>query len=226
MSKVYGHRGAPAELPENTLVGFRRALELDIAGIELDVHLSKDGVPVVIHDETVDRTTNGTGAVSDLTVAELRELDAGDGQYVPTLAEVLDLVGNMTHIDIEIKANAAGEAVLKEMEGRDALWLISSFDWDVLRYIRSVDAGVELWVLTPGASDDALAVVQEVQASALAIWDRGIDRDVASFLRQEGIAFWPWTVNDPERAKELLQWGAIGICTDDPAMMHEALKRG
>ncbi len=139
MSKVYGHRGASAEFPENTLAAFRRALELGVAGIELDVHLSADGVPVVIHDETVDRTTNGEGAVAGLTVAHLRELDAGQGEYVPTLAEVLDLVGDRVHVDIEVKANAAGEAVLREVRGRDTRWVISSFDWDVLRYVRSVD---------------------------------------------------------------------------------------
>src|SRR5687768_11162146 len=110
MGVVYGHRGAAAEFPENSLAGFRRALELGIEGIELDVHLSKDGVPVIIHDETVDRTTNAEGAVADFTVEELRGLDAGDGEYVPTLAEVLDLVGDRLLVDIEIKANAAGEA--------------------------------------------------------------------------------------------------------------------
>lgn len=223
MSKVYGHRGAPAEFPENTLASFKRALELDIAGIELDVHLSADGVPVVIHDETVDRTTNGRGAVAELTVEELRALDAGNGEYVPTLAEVLDLVGDKVLVDIEVKANEAGRAVLEEVKDRDTLWLISSFDWDVLRYVRSVDDGAELWVLTVGATDDALEVVKEINASALAIWQKAIDEDIARMLADEGIAFWPWTVNDPDQAARLIEWGAIGICTDDPARMKAAL---
>jgi glycerophosphoryl diester phosphodiesterase len=224
MGVVYGHRGAPAEYPENTLAGFRRALELGVEGIELDVHLSKDGVPVVIHDETVDRTTNGTGAVADLTVEELRKLDAGDGEYVPTLAEVLDLVGDTLRVDIEVKANAAGEAVLQEVKGRDTRWLISSFDWDVLRYVRSVDKEAEIWVLAVGASDDALAVVDEVAASALAIWQRALDEDVAKMLIEKSIPFWPWTVNDPEHARQLMEWGAFGICTDDPAGIQKALE--
>lgn len=224
MSKVYGHRGAPAEFPENTLASFRRALELDIAGIELDVHLSADGVPVVIHDETVDRTTNGQGAVANLTVDELRQLDAGNGEYVPTLAEVLDLVGDKLHVDIEVKANEAGEAVLNEVRDRNTLWLISSFDWDVLRYVRSVDEGAEIWVLTVGATDEALNVVKELNASALAIWQKAIDEDVARMLTEEGIAFWPWTVNDPDQAAQLTEWGAIGICTDDPVRLQAALE--
>jgi glycerophosphoryl diester phosphodiesterase len=224
VGKVYGHRGASAEYPENTLAAFRRALELDIEGIELDVHLSADGVPVVIHDETVDRTTNGQGAVADLTVEQLRGLDAGNGEYVPTLAEVLDLVGDRLHVDIEVKANVAGEAVLQEMRGRNTRWLISSFDWDVLRFVRSVDQDAELWVLTMGATDDALAVVDEVGASALAIWQGALDEDIAGFLNDKGVRFWPWTVNDVEQARRFVEWGAIGICTDDPARIEEGLK--
>ncbi len=224
MGSVYGHRGAPAEHPENTLAGFRRALELGVEGIELDVHLSKDGVPVVLHDETVDRTTNGAGAVADMTVDELKALDAGEGERIPTLAEVLDLVGDAVLVDIEVKANAAGSAVLEEIKGRDTRWVISSFDWDVLRYVRSVDAEAELWVLSTGATDEALATVDEVKASALALWQRAIDEDIAKMLVERSVPFWPWTVNDPEQAERLLEWGAFGICTDDPARLLEALE--
>ena len=217
--RIYGHRGAPAEFPENTLAGFRRAKELGVYGIELDVHLSKDGVAVVCHDETLDRTTNATGAISDFTVAELREVDAGKGEYVPTLLEVLELVGDSLHVDIEVKANAAGAAVLEDVKKVDGLrWLVSSFDWDVLRYVRSQDADADLWVLTMGATDDAIATYEELNAGALAIWDKALDADIAEFLKEKNIPWWPWTVNDPERAREVLGWGAIGICTDNPAM--------
>ena len=222
MVKVYGHRGAPAAFPENTLAGFRHALELGVEGIELDVHLSKDGVPVVIHDDTIDRTTNGTGKIADFTVAELHALDAGSGEFVPTLAEVLDLVGDRVHVDIEVKANAASEEVLKEVKGRSFRWLISSFDWDVLRYVRSVDQDADLWVLSMAASDEALEVVESIGAKALALWDKAIDADIVQMLDERGVAFWPWTVNDADRARQLVEWGAIGICTDDPGMIAGA----
>jgi glycerophosphoryl diester phosphodiesterase len=223
MGKVYAHRGASAEQPENTLAAFRRALELGVEGIELDVHLSSDGVPMVIHDATVDRTTSGSGAVAEMTCEELQELDAGNGERIPRLGEVLDLVGNRLHVDIEVKANAAGEAVLREVEGRDLRWLISSFDWDVLRYVRSQRADVELWPLTVGATDDAIAVAKELGAPALAIWHKGLDADVVAHLAEQGLGFWPWTVNDPDLAETLLGLGAIGICTDDPAHIQERL---
>jgi len=195
-------------------------MELGVRGIELDVHLSKDGVAVVCHDETLDRTTNATGAIADFTVAELRNVDAGNGEYVPTLLEVLELVGDSLHVDIEVKANAAGAAVLDDVQKVDGLrWLVSSFDWDVLRYVRSQDADADLWVLTMGATDDAIATYKELNAGALAIWEKAMDAEIASFLVEQTIPWWPWTVNDPARARQMLDWGAIGICTDNPAMV-------
>lgn len=217
--RIYGHRGAPAEFPENTLAGFQRAVELGVYGIELDVHLSKDGVAVVCHDETLDRTTNAKGAISDYTVAELRNVDAGDGEYVPTLREVLDLVGDTLHVDIEVKANAAGAAVLEDVHKVEGLrWLVSSFDWDVLRFVREQDKDADLWVLTLGATDDAIETYRELGAGALAIWQKAVDADIAEFLNDQSIPWWPWTVNDPNQAKQMFEWGAIGVCTDNPAI--------
>jgi glycerophosphoryl diester phosphodiesterase len=217
--RIYGHRGAPAEFPENTLAGFRRAKELGVYGIELDVHLSKDGVAVVCHDETLDRTTDAKGPIADYTVDELRKVEAGDGEYVPTLLEVLELVGDSMHVDIEVKANEAGAAVLDDVKKVPGLrWLVSSFDWDVLRFVRQQDTAADIWVLTMGATEDAIETYHELNAGALAIWQRAMDEDIATFLREEDIPWWPWTVNDPGRARQMFEWGAIGICTDNPAM--------
>lgn len=152
MVKVYAHRGASIECPENTLMAFRRALEIGVDGIELDVHLSKDGVPVVIHDEAVDRTTNGTGAVDDLSVEELKRLDAGRGEAIPTLAEVLDLVGDRLHVNIEIKTAVAAEAVLREVRRRPQLrWITSSFVWDSLAYVHQQMPEADVWPITFGS---------------------------------------------------------------------------
>lgn len=217
--RIYGHRGAPAEFPENTLAGFRRAKELGVYGIELDVHLSEDGVAVVCHDETLNRTTDARGDIADFTVAELREVDAGDGEYIPTLLEVLEMVGDSMHVDIEIKANDAGVAVLEDVKKVKGLrWLVSSFDWDVLRYVRGQDADAELWVLTMGATEEAIETYNELNAGALAIWQRSVDAEIAGFLAEQAIPWWPWTVNDPEQARDMFEWGAIGICTDNPAI--------
>ncbi len=217
MVTVCAHRGVSAEFPENTIAAFKRALELHVDGIELDVHLSRDGVPVVMHDETVDATTDGTGLISGKSVAELKTLDAGNGERVPTLHEVLELVGDRLHVNIELKAATAGRAVLSVTETMPALrFAVSSFNHDVLREIRAVRADVDLWPLAPFLSDDLLKTARELGARQLNLWDPMVNRDVIDTCAAHGVGVWVWTVNAPERAGELVSIGAIGICTDNP----------
>src|SRR3954451_9117490 len=103
MMLVYGHRGLSGRFPENTLLACREALAAGGDGIEFDVHATSDGVPVIIHDRGLERPANGMGKVDEVPLSRLRALDAGRGERVPTLAEVLDLVGDRAHLDIEIK---------------------------------------------------------------------------------------------------------------------------
>src|SRR5688500_12137176 len=108
---IYAHRGASVNHPENTLRAFRQALAIGVDGIELDVHATADGIPVVIHDRDVERTTNGAGYVDEMPLERLETFDA-DGERVPTLAEVLALVGDAAHLDVEIKGSDIERAVL------------------------------------------------------------------------------------------------------------------
>jgi glycerophosphoryl diester phosphodiesterase len=225
VATLYAHRGASAELPENTLLAFARAAELGAFGIELDVHLSRDKVPVVIHDDSVDRTTNGAGAISDLNLAELKQLDAGVGALIPTLAEVLDLVGNRLHVDIEVKAAAAADEVIREAAARPALrFAISSFDHDVLRHVRRRASDIEVWPLTVGATDETLDAADELNAPYIAINDLFVNAEIAEYVRARGRECWVWTVNDPARAETLNAIGVAGICTDDPASLLAQLR--
>ena len=223
MPKIYAHRGASAEQPENSLPAFIRALERGVHGIELDVHLSRDGVPMVIHDETVDRTTNGTGAVADLALAELTLLDAGHGTRIPTLDDVLDVIGNFVHVDIEVKAAAAADAVLVATARRPApRFAVSSFNHDVLRHLRRRNTEIELWPLTVGATDESLAAAVDLGSRYLAIHEEFVNEDIVTYLRSRGLAAWVWTVNDPQRAAVLSALGVAGICTDDPDRLLRA----
>ncbi len=148
--RIYAHRGVSANYPENTLVAFQAALDAGVYGVELDIHCSADGVPVVLHDDGLDRTTNGSGSVTEKTVAELRKLDAGNGQYVPTFEEVIALADGRLHIDIEIKGRNCEKAVLDVLARFPATRAaISSFDWEVLANVRTREPTIELWVLTP-----------------------------------------------------------------------------
>ena len=225
MTHVYAHRGASIELPENTLAAFSKAMEYGVHGIELDVHLSRDGEAVVIHDESVDRTTNGSGQVSELTLAEMQSLDAGDGESIPTLAQVLALVSGRLHVDIEVKAAAAADQVLAEVaRHKDLTFAISSFNHDVLRHVRRVDASVELWPLVGAISDEAIATALELGSPQLAVFDGMVNPDIMAYARSKGLGLWVWTVNDPARAAELVELGAVGICTDDPKTIRDVVK--
>src|SRR5918995_540256 len=145
---IYAHRGASAIHPENTLRAFRHALALGVDGIEFDVHATADGIPVVIHDRDVERTTDGAGYVDEMPLARLQTFDAGDGERVPTLAAVLALVGDAVQLDIEIKGLGIERAVLEVLAQYPAVtWAISSFDWNTLRTVRRLDAAAELWPL-------------------------------------------------------------------------------
>src|SRR5918995_4154710 len=108
---IYAHRGVSVNHPENTLRAFQHALAIGVDGIELDVHATADGIPVVIHDRDVARTTDGTGYVDQIPLVRLETFDAGDGERVPTLAEVLALVGDAAHLDVEIKGTGIERAV-------------------------------------------------------------------------------------------------------------------
>src|ERR687897_1201222 len=157
MTLIYAHRGASAIHPENTLRAFRHALAIGVDGIELDVHATADGIPVVIHDRDVERSTNGTGYVDQMSLARLETFDAGDGERVPTLAEVLALVGDAAHLDIEIKGSGAEQAVLSVLAQPPTVrWAISSFSWETLRNLRRLDPIAELWPLAERAGDELI----------------------------------------------------------------------
>jgi glycerophosphoryl diester phosphodiesterase len=174
MTKIYGHRGAKGMYPENTLLSFKKAIDQGVDGLELDVHLTKDGEVVVIHDETLDRTTNGTGWIKDLTLAEIKQVSAGskfshfpyyqagwDKEQVPTLKEVLELL-EPYHIElnIELKTNdvvyekieeKVHELVQKYGSGREVIY--SSFHLPTILRMKKIDPAAKIaWLLNEGIS--------------------------------------------------------------------------
>ncbi len=223
--KVFAHRGASAEAPENTLGAFALALDLGADGVELDVRLTADGVPVVLHDGFLDRTTSGTGAVRDLSLADLRAVDAGNGQGLPTLAEVVDLIAGRAFLDVEIKAAEAGPATLALLTGVDIDgWAISSFDWEVLRWLRTQSSQAGLWPLMHMVSPEALRFASDISAPILAVHHDAVDAVMEAELGKRGLGLMVWTVNDRERAKELQRMGVRSLCTDDPRSIRTAIE--
>lgn len=219
--KIYAHRGFSARYPENTIAAFQAALDLGVSGVELDIHASADGVPVVIHDERLERTTNGNGFVSGKTGAELAALDAGNGQGVPAFEDVVALANGRLHFDIEIKGPDCEQGVLDVLARHPATAAaISSFDWDVLRTIRALAPDFELWVLTDTIDSAAIDCARELAATTLAVDHAEITCESIERARQAGLQTMAWTVNDQEEADRLRGLGVIAICTDDPSIIH------
>lgn len=217
--RIYAHRGASATHPENTLAAFDAALQLDVDGIELDVRATEDRVPVISHDAGLYRAWAINHAISDLTLRELRE----HAPAVPTFAEVLALVDGRCHLDVEIKEAGLESPVLDLLadEPRDR-WVISSFDWDILREIRGLDEQAELWVLCLAASPGAIEAADGLNATTLAVEHSALTPDVVARLTEAGRRVMSWTVNDPTRAANLANWGVAALCTDDPATLLAA----
>lgn len=235
---VLGHRGAKAYAPMNTIPSFELALQQGAHGIELDVQLTKDQHPVVIHDFTVDATTNGSGRVSRMTLAEIRTLDAGSwmspdyaGVSVPTLEEVFDTVGARCIVNVEIKSVSFAEtgierrvAALIERFGLQSQVIVSSFNPLTLRRFRRitpdvatgylVDKRIPTSLLAVGLSYDAW------HPSNGLVTGRAIEKH-----RQVGRSVNVWTVNDAARARDLAEMGVNAIITDVPDVISRALAR-
>jgi glycerophosphoryl diester phosphodiesterase len=223
--RIYAHRGASAAEPENTLRAFRRALEIGADGIELDIHATADRVPVVIHDRNLARTTNGQGNVDELPLTTVAQLDAGRGERVPTFDEVLDLVGDRVHLDVEVKQRGIEQEVLATLARHPvARWAISSFDWNILHAIRALSADAELWLLSTFVTDAIVPTARDLHATAIALLASSYTTDTAGRLSEAGIDVVIWTVNDIAGAARVRDLGAVGLCTDTPETIMQGLR--
>lgn len=212
--------------PENTLAAFRLAEEFGADGVELDVHLTRDGVPVVIHDETLERTTTGHGPIRRRSAAALRRYDAGSwfgpdwvGEAVPTLNEVFIWAGERIRLNVEIKSAPAGRAVLELVQQyKDVRVLVSSFDHRVLTELRSLAPELPLGFLLDRRNWRG-ALRRAVAAGAESLHPRAdlVSRTLVAACSEAGLAVVPWTVNRPEEWRRLLRCGVTGVFTDDPA---------
>ncbi len=230
MVLVIGHRGASGYYPENTLLSFNEAVKQGADMIELDIHLTKDDEIVVIHDGTVDRTTDGTGTIGNLSLKEVRGLDAGSGERVPTLDEVLsELMGNCS-LDVELKGKDTAIPVLKILEGqvRKGRWrsddlMISSFSPIDLLELYNTNCSIEMAVLIdndPWGSED---FAMEIGARSVHPNFMSLDTDFITRCRGLDLKINTWTVNEPSRMLELVEWGVDGIITDHPDILVERI---
>ena len=217
-----GHRGAKGHEPENTLISFQKALDMQVDGIELDVHLSADGELIVIHDETIDRTTNGIGLVNTLSLRQLKKCRINN-HHEPLLSEVFDLVNKNCFINIELKSYETAEKVVELIEDyvSEKNWkyeqfLISSFDWNALQQVRFLNERIQIGVLTETDLDLALAFAKFIQAKSIHPHFHMLSEENVSKIQSKGLQVFPWTVNEREDVEKIKSYKVNGIITDFP----------
>ena len=218
----FGHRGARGHAPENTLRSVRQALDLGADGIEVDVHWA-DGRLMVIHDDTLERTTDGFGLVAEKSFAYLRSLDAGEGEHIPTLAEIFDAVHRRAIINVELKGAGTAEPVVHIIEhyvGKQGWryedFLVSSFDLAQIRAVKSLQPAIRTGALINKVPPDQAEFAARLGAWSLHPSKRCVTSGLVADAHQRGLKIFVYTVNRPAEIALMNQLGVDGVFTDYP----------
>jgi len=213
---IFGHRGAPGypRTAENTIGSFTKALRAGATGLEFDVRRCADGQLVVIHDDTIDRTTNGRGRVAKLTYEQLRQFDAGFGEPIPLLSNVLQQFGGKSLLNIELKSSEIAQDVKKLvlMGGLQNSVIVSSFDWDELRTLVP-DVPI---ALLAAKLRNLIVAAGEMDAAAIHPRCDLVTPSLVDHAHNANLRIHVWTVNDPQDVKTFRNLGVDGIFTDFP----------
>lgn len=218
-----GHRGAMGYEPENTLKSFQKALDLGVDMTELDVYVCKSGELVVIHDDKVDRTTDGHGYVIDKTFKEIRSLDAGKGEKIPTLEEVLDLLDRKIPINIELKGENTAEPVAKLIDKyinnndwKEEDFFISSFNHYELKKFKELKPNIKVGALIVGIPIDFSDYAEKVNAYSVNLNLEFINQQFVDDAHSRGLKVFVFTVNDKDDIKRMRDLGVDGLFSNYP----------
>jgi len=245
---VVAHRGGAALAPENTLAAFENALKLGVDMVECDVHLSQDGQVVVMHDPDVSRTTNGSGQIGELTLADLKQLNAAAkfpggyaAQTIPTLAELLDLVKGKAGIQIEIKVNAVGARYpgiaqkvidLVNARGMTNEVIIISFDFPTLKQVKTIDARIKTgalvradWFLRRKPDQSVSEAIEQTGADYFMPTASPVNQAIVEAAHARGIKMGVWTVDTSSDMKRYAGYGVDAITTNRPDELKRVLGR-
>ncbi|HNO66616.1 MAG TPA: glycerophosphodiester phosphodiesterase [Tepidiformaceae bacterium] len=236
---VLGHACAAGEAPANTLAGVRACIDAGVEGMEIDVQLCADGVPVLMHDDTVDRTTNLHGPVREKTLAELQAADAGDGEPVPTLDQVLALVAGRFTVMCELKATpdapdqdqACVDAVVEVIRRHNAeSWTaIHSFNPIMVERARATEPRISATIITGQIRgevvDRLLGGLMKRHGQAISVEHHVVDRTLIEKAKKRQVTVWTWTVDKPEDWARVVEAGVDGIITNVPHRLREWLNQ-
>lgn len=244
------HRGASGHAPEHTITSYKMGEKMHGDYIEVDLQMTKDGELIAMHDETLDRTTNGTGQVKDYTLEEIKQLDAGswfnqkypekakaeyEGLKVPTLEEVFQTFGKNANYYIETKSPEVYPGMeqkladmVKEYDINKDTLLVQSFSADSLLKMNQIDPSMKLvqlmWYTSPAVLTDA--EVQVIKQYAIGIGPNSamIDQEYVQKVVENGLEIHPYTVNDKDEMQKLIAWGVTGMFTNFPDLLHDVKK--
>jgi len=244
LPKLISHRGAAAYAPENTLISFEQAKQRGATWVEFDVMLTADGTAIVMHDDALERTTNGHGLVAETRYAEIAQLDAGGwfdaaftGVKVPTFEQVLTLARQLQlNINVEIKPTAGqdvatAKSVLAQLKQHwplhESNLMVSCFSAAGLRTVQSMDDTIPLCFAAKMFSAEVLALAQDIKATLLALDYHELTQDDITAIHAGGLAVGAYTINDVNEAQRLLSMGVAVIYSDYPDLLtNAALQQG
>ena len=220
---IFAHRGASAEAPENTLLAIDLALTQQADGIEIDVHQLGDEL-VVIHDRWVSRTTNGNRVLTDYTLEELQTLDAGQGQFVPTLWQVLQRVQGQCFINIEVKdvnkvslVNVCIGKAVSQLNFKPEQFIVTSFNHHLLLAFKSIAPTIRIGALTASNPLKRAHFAQQLQAYSVNADMSFVDQAFVTDAHNRGLKMFVYTVDEPEDLLRLKSWGVDAVFSNGPA---------
>jgi len=226
MVRVIGHRGAAGLEPENTLRSIKKANDLGVDQVEIDVRTTRGGHLIVIHDETVDRTTNGHGYVKELTLRELRSLDAGKGEHMPTLEEALRFTQGRLILQIELKVKEATEPVVHLVESLNAEKevVITSFMHDLLGRVHELNTNLRTGALFFDVQGDVCQRALDVHSKAIHVYYRNVKPKLVEEAHRRGLKIQVWNPDDAEEMMRMIGLSVDGIGTNRPDILLNLLK--
>ena len=230
---IIGHKGASAIAPENTLKAFKKAIELKADMVEFDIHKTKGGEIVIIHDSDTLSITGVQGLIKEMTLEEIKKLDAGEGEKIPTLLELIKVAKEKVGLQIEIKSSGLLEKLIKLLKGENLVntSIVSCFAFGELVKLKNLEPIIRLGFLLP----EDLVWVRQIKRKILKAVDNKFyaihphfnitDKEIVDFAHDNGLKVNVWTVNDKDDMERLIQLGVDGIITDDISMANELLGR-
>ena len=227
---VVGHRGAMGHVLENTVESVKKAIELNVDGIEIDVFKSKTGELVVYHDPFLSRLSNSNAFIEQISLDSIKKVELIGGFSIPTLKEIVDIIPEKIFLNIELKgkdtANETNKIIIKHLNKFNlpiSKFIISSFRWDELKKIRSINKDVPIAVLVDSLYkiDDAIKLAKQINAVALNPNNKFITKGIVNKIQSNNIKVYPYTINNPKNIKRMRSMGVDAIITDYP----ERIKR-